>query len=109
MGYWKGSSLSIALDLAAALLSGGNTTKDISALPSEIGLSQVFIAIDNKMINTKDFSENLINETLAFIESSEPISKPVRYPGKGALDYRHKQLENGIEVDDNVYSTVLAL
>ena len=109
MGYWKGSSLSIALDLAAALLSGGNSTRDISFLPDEIGLSQVFMAIDNRKINSDEFSERLISDTLSFIESSEPISKPVRYPGKGSLDYRRRQLENGIEVDDGVYNTIVAL
>lgn len=109
MGYWKGSSLSIALDLAAALISGGNSTYDISKLPDEIGLSQVFIAIDSKRLNSPEFSESLIDETLAYIESSEAISSPVRYPGKGALTYRQKQLDNGIEVNDSVYSTVLSL
>lgn len=109
MGYWKGSSLSIALDLAAALLSEGRGTKDISLLPDEIGLSQVFIAIDNKLINTEEFSENLISQTLDFVESSEPIDRPVRYPGKGALSYREKQLKEGITVDDGVYKIVSEL
>ena len=109
MGYWKGSSLSIALDLAAALLSEGDGTVDISSLPDEIGLSQVFIAIDNTMINSEEFSARLIDSTLAFIESSEPIDGPVRYPGKGALSYRERQLSEGISVDDGVYQTVLSL
>lgn len=109
MGYWKGSSLSIALDLAAALISGGNSTKDISTFPDEIGLSQVFIAIDNKLINSEEYATKVIDETLDFIESSEPIDKPVRYPGKGALSYREKQLRDGIVVDDSVYEEVCSL
>lgn len=109
MGYWKGSALAIALDLAAALASGGKTTKEVASNPAEFELSQVFIAIDNKAMNSLDFSENLINETLSFIESSEPIDKPVRYPGKGSLDYRRRQSESGIEVSDEVYKTVIAL
>lgn len=108
MGFWKGSSLAIALDLVAALASGGNSTKEIAAKPAEIAVSQVFIAIDNERMNAKEFSEQLIDETLAFVESSEPIEGPVRYPGKGSLDYRRRQSENGIEVSDEIYQTILA-
>src|SRR5699024_6926497 len=46
IGFWNGSSLSIVLDLLAATLSGGNTTKDIGDLgDGEYAVSQVFIAI----------------------------------------------------------------
>lgn len=109
MGFWKGSSLAIALDLAASLASGGLATKDVAALPAEMGVSQIFIVINNKAMNSLEFSEKLIDETLAFVESSEAIGEKVRYPGKGSLDYRRRQERDGIEVSDEVYETVLAL
>ena len=46
IGFWKGSGLSLVLDMAAALLSGGLATFQISDEPErETSLSQVFIAI----------------------------------------------------------------
>ena len=47
IGFWKGTALSIALDMIAAVLSGGRATHQIPASPGiETALSQVFIAID---------------------------------------------------------------
>jgi 3-dehydro-L-gulonate 2-dehydrogenase len=47
IGYWKGSGLSLVLDMLAAMLSGGNATHDIPQEPTrESGVSQVFLAID---------------------------------------------------------------
>ena len=48
IGYWKGSGLSMLLDMMAALLSGGRATHEIPNDPEhEAGLSQVFLAIDD--------------------------------------------------------------
>jgi 3-dehydro-L-gulonate 2-dehydrogenase len=47
IGYWKGSGLSLVLDMLAAMLSGGKATHDIPQEPTrESGVSQVFLAID---------------------------------------------------------------
>jgi len=47
IGYWKGAGLSLALDMLAAMLSGGLATHDIPrASLRESGVSQVFLAID---------------------------------------------------------------
>src|SRR5205814_7251856 len=43
IGYWKGSGLSLMLDLLVAGLSGGRTVAQISAQGEEYGLSQIFI------------------------------------------------------------------
>ena len=50
IGYWKGSGLSLMLDIVASALSGGRTTREVGELPTETELSQVFIAIDVKNI-----------------------------------------------------------
>lgn len=41
IGYWKGSGLSILLDLIATLLSGGNAVHTIGTFGDEIGLTQI--------------------------------------------------------------------
>ena len=46
IGYWKGSGLSLALDLIASALAGGRTTRQVGELPLETELSQVFICIN---------------------------------------------------------------
>src|SRR5262245_45606299 len=46
IGYWKGASLALVLDLLAAVLSGGQTTHEIGQQKEESGLSQVFLVID---------------------------------------------------------------
>ena len=47
MGYWKGSALSIVLDMIATLLSGGASVAEVTEEHrDEYGVSQVFIAIE---------------------------------------------------------------
>ncbi len=46
MGYWKGSGISIALDLIATVLTNGNSVSRIGTFGDEVGLSQIMIAID---------------------------------------------------------------
>ncbi len=46
IGYWKGSGLTIVLDMLGAMLSGGRATHQMSKeAPLETGQSQIFIAI----------------------------------------------------------------
>lgn len=46
MGYWKGSGLSIVLDLIATVLTNGNSVQKIGTFGDEIGLTQIMIAVD---------------------------------------------------------------
>src|SRR5690606_27950141 len=57
MGLWKGAGLSLMIDLLAALLSGGNSTKDIGRDRMESGLSQVFIVLDPLVLGLEDWFE----------------------------------------------------
>ena len=46
MGYWKGSGISILLDLISTVLTDANSVAKIGTFGDEVGLSQVMIAID---------------------------------------------------------------
>ena len=47
VGYWKGSGLSLVLDMLAAMLSGGRSAHEIPQIPTqESGVSQIFLAVD---------------------------------------------------------------
>ena len=80
IGFWKGSGLSLVLDMVAALLSGGRATFQIPFEPEqETGLSQVFIAIGVPTDPAE--SAHLIDQILAHTQGPSPTEGPVRYPG----------------------------
>lgn len=111
MGYWKGSGISIALDLIATILSAGNSVGDIGKFENEVGLSQVFIAIDPKKFSTADEVEEIIEKIIADIKSSVPVeeSTGVYYPGERSLMTRRENTANGIPVIDEVWKQIIKL
>lgn len=112
VGYWKGSGLSIVLDLIGATLSGGNSVKKVGELGSdEYGLSQMFIAIDAKQVAGNDMLENIVNESLDYIKASEPATEngKIFYPGELEINTRKEHLENGIPVEDVVWEKLKSL
>ncbi len=112
IGYWKGSSLSIALDLVATVLTGGRSTLRIGELAgNEYGLSQVFIAIDATSIAGEAFVATTVNEVLDNLHASEQVDpeQPVLYPGEKSLANRKANLEHGIPVADEVWAKIKAL
>lgn len=108
IGFWKGSGLSLVLDLLASVLSQGRSTKQITDNGVEFGVSQVFIAI--KPQNTQHTDE-LIEEILNFTKSSrqDEADKPVAYPGESALKIRRKNAAEGVLVDEKIWAEVQRL
>ena len=110
IGYWKGSALSLVLDLVAALLSGGRTTQGVGKLGDEYGLSQVFIAFDAKRLVGEALIDAMVGELLEYVGDSVPVdpARPVRYPGERVLECRAEHLAKGIPVDDAVWARIQA-
>ena len=113
MGYWKGSGFAILLDLIAAILSGGLVTAgvDQSGKGSCGRCCQVFIAIDPLKINTSEYIDQLIEDTIHQIKSADPVFEngKIYYPGEQSLKTRNENLELGIPVDDGVWERVKKL
>nr|WP_314458699.1 3-dehydro-L-gulonate 2-dehydrogenase [uncultured Clostridium sp.] len=111
IGYWKGSGLSLALDLIAAVLAGGKTSRQVGELPAESGLSQVFLAISLDALPDKDKLINEIEETLKDLKSSQPVSgdRPVYFPGENMMKTRRENMELGIPVDEEIWNQVLCM
>ncbi|NYZ13885.1 3-dehydro-L-gulonate 2-dehydrogenase [Azospirillum sp. RWY-5-1] len=112
IGFWKGSSLSLVLDLVATVLSGGRSTYRVGQLGSdEYQLSQVFIAIDATRIAGDAFLASAVDEVLADVKASERVDPDVaiRYPAERELRVRQDNLEHGIPVDDAVWARITAL
>lgn len=108
MGFWKGSGLSVALDAAASVLADGNTVSKIGTFSDEVGLTQIFIAIDPTKMDTPEKSDSIVDSIVTDIHSSIPIREggSVSYPGERTLQRRKDNLENGIPVVDSVWEEI---
>ena len=113
MGFWKGSGFAVMLDLISALLSGGLTTAriDKAGKGSCGSCCQVFIAIDPRKINTQEFIDQALQETIEQLKSSVPADEngEIFYPGEQSLKTRQENMELGIPVDDGIWANVKAL
>lgn len=111
IGYWKGSGLSLALDLIASVLAGGRTSRMVGELPAETELSQVFIAIDLDSFPDKEELLRQIDLTLQDMKTSAPVSadRPVHYPGENMMRTREENMRQGIPVDEAIWGKVLAM
>jgi 3-dehydro-L-gulonate 2-dehydrogenase len=113
MGYWKGSGFAILLDVISALLSGGLTTAAIDqhGKGSCGSCCQVFIAIDPLKINTREFIDHALEQTIRQIKGSTPANDDgeIFYPGEQSLKTRSENMELGIPVDDGVWAKVKEL
>ena len=109
IGYWKGSGLSLALDLIAATLAGGRTSRMVGELPVETELSQVFMAISLDAFEDQEVLMKHIDETLCDMKTSLPVSEdhPVYYPGENMMRVRKENMELGIPVDEGIWQKVL--
>jgi len=112
IGFWKGSGLSFALDVLAAMLSGGRATYQLSTDPlQETGLSQIFLAIAPTSVATLDELTTIATGAIDFLHAATPIdpSHPPRYPGEGTLRTREESLRLGVAVDEKQWQAILRL
>jgi 3-dehydro-L-gulonate 2-dehydrogenase len=112
IGYWKGSGLSLVLDLFAAMLSGGRAAHQIP-LDSlrESGTSQVFLAIDPSTFAAREELDRIAGDVLASLRLATPIdpAHPVRYPGEQTLHLREENLRLGVPVTPAVWTQLTTL
>lgn len=111
IGFWKGSGLSLVLDLLATILSSGDSTQVIGEKKSEYGVSQVFIAIDPEKTSSKELILDKIKRTIAYIKDSEPIDEgsEIYYPGEQSAKRREENLHDGIPVDEEIWLKLKAM
>ena len=111
MGYWKGSGISIALDLIATVLTNGNSVQTIGTFGDEVGLTQVMIAIDPTKANSVDLTDEIVDQIVADVKSSEPVEegRDVLYPGEPEALTIQDNLANGLPVIEEKWNQVLAM
>ena len=111
IGYWKGSGLSLLLDILAASLSGGLSTHEISRQESECALSQVFISVDLRMLVNSESIEKTVRNIINDLKDSVSVDPEtaIRYPGENVVKVREENIRNGIPVNREVWQKILSL
>jgi 3-dehydro-L-gulonate 2-dehydrogenase len=112
IGFWKGSGLSVVLDMVAAMLSLGKATHQLSSDPLlESGISQVFLAINPAALGDGPRAAEIAGEIVASLQNC-PAAKDgqkVRYPGEQTLRTRAENRELGLPVEPKVWAQILAM
>jgi 3-dehydro-L-gulonate 2-dehydrogenase len=111
IGYWKGSGLSLVLDMMATMLSGGLATHQLGNDPlREAGQSQLFLFIDPSHIASPQDLAHTAEGILAYLREATPADadKPVRYPGERTLHLREENLRLGVPVDPEIWQQISA-
>lgn len=112
-GYWKGSGMAIALDLAAALMANGRSGFDLDEEDrgSCTGCCQIFIAYDPYLFGSKDDIQEMLNRRVAAAAASHPEHEggQVTCPGERTLQNRQRSMAEGVTVDESIWEQVLSI
>jgi 3-dehydro-L-gulonate 2-dehydrogenase len=112
IGYWKGSGLSLVLDMMAAMTTLGKATHQLSTDSlQEAGLSQMFIAINAAALGDEARLEQIADEIIASLHQSRAAEegKKIRYPGERVLQIRAENRRLGVPVELAVWEEILKM
>lgn len=110
IGYWKGSGLSVLLDMTASMLALGKATHELSPESlQEVGLSQLFVAIAPAALGDAEQAEHIADGIVASLHAAKPEKegRPVRYPGERTLQLRAENTRLGLPVDEALWNEIL--
>jgi 3-dehydro-L-gulonate 2-dehydrogenase len=111
IGYWKGSGLSLLLDMLGVVLSGGLSVAEVSKQNEEKNLTQIFIAFDLKSLHNFSSIQRALNGIIEDLKLATPEQEgsSIRYPGENIHAIREKNILDGIEVNRKKWDEILAL
>ena len=109
IGNWKGSGLTMMLDLLATIFSDGLQTAELQGVKLEEGVSQAFLCFDLSRQSTSRSIDQIADTLIEYIHATSPIREGERisYPGERTLQTRREHLEHGIPVDAKRWRQVL--
>jgi len=109
IGFWKGSGLSMVLDIMAGVLASGKTTHDIPATESNV--SQVFIAFDVDRFGGAELRNRIVSHVLEELPDLPVLDgmDKVRYPGQRSFETRQEGLRNGMMIPKILWDRVNSL
>ena len=109
MALWKGSALSIMIDLMTSMLSMGRTSLEIGdPNRGEKGMSQMFICMNPAAVVDMDKAEEQMEKSIAFFRTLEAMegTSGVRAPGEGLEKTRARNRERGIPVTEATWQKI---
>jgi 3-dehydro-L-gulonate 2-dehydrogenase len=109
IGFWKGSGLSLVLDMMAAMTSLSAATHQLSMDSlQEAGLSQMFLAINPAALGDEARLAQIADEIIASLHQSRPAEeeKKLRYPGERVLQIRAENRKLGVPVEPTVWEQI---
>ncbi len=110
MAMWKGSALSIMLDLMAVTLSAGRSSLEIGEpKDGEKGMSQVYIAIHPDALPDKEHVQEKLQATLRFFHSLNGGQSSVHAPGENLPQVRKRSMEQGIPVTEATWEKIVSI
>ena len=113
LGEYKGSAINFLLDMIGSAMCLGNSACDVrDRIPGdENSISQAFIAINSRAVNSAEQEEEIANRLLGYLLNARPapgFSAP-RYPGQNVSKHREENMKNGIPVNETVWNEILEL
>jgi len=108
-GYWKGSGLSIVMDLMVSLLADGQSSHQIGQEKYETGLSQLFLCIDMDKAGIGPAYQQAADAIIESVHKAAQGDDKVYYPGERTLQRRKENLEKGVPVDETIWKEILGL
>ena len=116
VGYWKGSGLSVVLDMIAAMMALGQATYQIANDPvRETGVSQMFLTMNPEALGPNPGSDSraaeIVEGVVASLHNCQPAKQgsKVRYPGEQTLRSREENTRLGLPVEHEVWEQILAM
>ncbi|MFO7823436.1 MAG: 3-dehydro-L-gulonate 2-dehydrogenase [Cyclobacterium sp.] len=111
IGLWKGAGLSLMLDLMAAGLSDGKTTRDIGQQGEEYGISQFFLCFHMEKLGIDPLElKNKVDGVLDDLKASNVFEgMEVSYPGEKSFQRRKENLAFGVPVATDTWTEVLQM
>ncbi len=109
IGMWKGSGLSIMLDLFAATLSGGSATAEIPV--SEPNISQMFVAFHpGKDEQEKSARKTTVETAIRTMQDiCQQAGEHFPYPGEGTVRKRALSEEDGIYINEQIWQNIMQM
>ena len=110
MALWKGSALSIMIDLMVSMLSLGRTSLAIGTpADGEKGMSQMFVCMNPAAVIDMDKAEAQMEKTIAFLNGLEPKDgvHGVHAPGENLERTRARNRERGIPVTEDTWQKIV--
>lgn len=112
MGFWKGSSMSIVLDMMLTAITGGYSVPALTEdMGGEFGVSQFLIAIDLSKTMDKSRYAQEMQRIRDYVLASEPAETgSIMIAGSEIQNFIDKhEAAGGIEINDGIWKQITSL